>query len=285
MEMDRYQRCIFNLIPCGRHRALPAPERQVRRGTMIKPLVEFIRVGKSFPLYHSLNASFKSFLLGLPESLIKFRLERFVALEDISFGVHAGETVGLIGKNGSGKSTTLGLIAGVLEPSTGQVIVRERVSPLLELGGGFHPDLTGRENVLLKGVLLGLSRKLVSGKTDEILKFAELLSFADQPIRTYSSGMLARLGFSIITQLNPKLLLVDEVLAVGDVRFKEKCYEVIEDFKKKGVTILLVSHNPYEIRRLCDRAIWVDNHRIRDDGPVGRVLGGYMNAMKRCGPK
>lgn len=252
---------------------------------MMKPLIEFIGVGKSFPLYHSLHASFKSFLLGLPESLKKFRLERFVALEDISFRVDSGETIGVIGTNGSGKSTTLGLIAGVLEPSIGRVIVRERVSPLLELGGGFHPDLTGRENVLLKGVLLGLPRKFVSSKSDDILDFAELRSFADQPIRTYSSGMLARLGFSIITQLQPKLLLIDEALAVGDVRFKEKCYGVIEGFKKKGVTILLVSHSPYEIRRLCDRAIWIDNHRIKDDGPVGRVLGGYLKAMQQCSPK
>jgi len=251
----------------------------------MKPLIEFIGVGKSFPLYHSLHASFKSFLLGLPESLKKFRLERFVALEDISFRVDSGETIGVIGTNGSGKSTTLGLIAGVLEPSIGRVIVRERVSPLLELGGGFHPDLTGRENVLLKGVLLGLPRKFVSSKSDDILDFAELRSFADQPIRTYSSGMLARLGFSIITQLQPKLLLIDEALAVGDVRFKEKCYGVIEGFKKKGVTILLVSHSPYEIRRLCDRAIWIDNHRIKDDGPVGRVLGGYLKAMQQCSPK
>jgi len=252
---------------------------------MRKPLIEFICVGKSFPLYHSLHASCKSFLLGLPESLKKFRSERFIALEDISFRVNAGETLGVIGKNGSGKSTTMGLIAGVLEPSIGRVIVRERVSPLLELGGGFHPDLTGRENVLLKGVLLGLPRKFVSSKSDEILDFAELPSFADQPIRTYSSGMLARLGFSIITQLQPKLLLIDEVLAVGDVRFKEKCYGVIEGFKKKGVTMLLVSHNPYEIRRLCDRAIWIDSHRIKDDGPVGRVLGGYLKAMQQCSPK
>ena len=125
----------------------------------------------------------------------------------------------------------------------------------------------------------------MSRKSDEILDFAELPSFADQPIRTYSSGMLARLGFSIITQLQPKLLLIDEVLAVGDIRFKEKCYGVIEGFKKKGVTMLLVSHNPYEIRRLCDRAIWIDSHRIKDDGPVGRVLGGYLKAMQQGSPK
>lgn len=247
----------------------------------MKPLIEFIGVSKWFPLYHSLQASFKSFILGFPKSIKKFRSEKFVALEDISFCVNPGETIGIIGKNASGKSTTLGLIAGVLEPSIGQVIVRERVSPLLELGGGFHPDLTGRENVLLKGVLLGLPRKLVQNKSDEILDFAELRPFADQPIRTYSSGMLARLGFSIITQLQPKLLLIDEVLAVGDVRFKEKCYGVIEEFKKNGVTMLLVSHEPYEIRRLCDRAIWIDNHRIKDDGGAERVLGEYLKAMQQ----
>ncbi len=248
---------------------------------MMEPIVEFAGVGKSFPLYHSLHGSFKSFLLRLPQSLKKLQSERFVALEDISFRINTGETIGIIGKNGSGKSTTLGLIAGVLKPSAGRVTVRQRVSPLLALGGGFHHDLTGRENVLLNGVLLGLPRKFVNQKLDEILEFTELGAFVDQPIRAYSSGMLARLGFSIITQLQPKLLLIDEVLAVGDTRFREKCYGVIEGFKKKAVTILLVSHNAYEVKRLCERVIWIDDHRIKDDGPAEMVLERYDKAMRQ----
>lgn len=247
---------------------------------MMKPIIEFVGVGKSFPMYHSLHASIKSFLLGLPQSLKKFKSEQFVALANISFRVNVGETIGIVGKNGSGKSTTLGLIAGVLAPTVGHVKVRERVSPLLALGGGFHPDLTGRENVLLNGVLLGLPKKLVSEKIDEILDFTELGAFVDQPIRAYSSGMLARLGFSIITQLQPKLLLIDEVLAVGDTRFREKCYAVIEGFQKEAITILLVSHNAYEVKRLCQRVIWIDDHKIKDDGPVERVLERYNKAMR-----
>ena len=244
------------------------------------PLIEFVNVRKTYPFYKALNDSLKAFLLGLPKSLNRFRSEKFIALDDISFNVYPGETIGVVGRNGSGKSTTLGLIAGVLEPTSGKVIVRERVSPLLELGGGFHPDLSGRENILLKGVLLGLSRKSVSEKSDVIMEFAELQTFADQPIRTYSSGMLARLGFSIITQLQPKLILIDEILAVGDVKFKEKCYRLIEDFKKTGITIILVSHSPYEVRRLCERVIWIENGRIKSDGPVGSILERYLLTMK-----
>lgn len=238
-------------------------------------VVEFDSVTKHYPLYHLFSGGLKSFLTDLPSRLRHLRKERFTALEKISFSIRRGESVAIIGRNGAGKSTILGLIAGVIKPSEGFVRVHERVSPLLELGGGFHPDLTGRENVLLNGVLMGLSRSEVRSRLDAILDFTELGDFVDQPIRTYSSGMLARLGFSVITQIQPKLLLIDEVLAVGDDAFRRKCYDLIEKFRRQGVTIVFVSHSASEVDRLCHRAIWIDDHRVRADGDARSVLAQY----------
>ena len=243
-------------------------------------VVEFIDVTKHYPLYHLLGGGFKSFLSELPSRLRKLRRNRFTALETISFEIAQGESVAIIGRNGAGKSTLLSLIAGVIKPTEGIVLVRERVSPMLELGGGFHPDLTGRENVFLNAVLMGLSRRQVKLKLEAILEFAELNVFVDQPIRTYSSGMLARLGFSIISQIDPKLLLIDEVLAVGDDAFREKCYHLIENLRNKGVTIIFASHNAFEVDRLCNRAIWIDNHRIRADGNAHSVLEEYHVSLE-----
>ena len=238
-------------------------------------VVEFIDVTKHYPLYYLFAGGFKSFLSELPSRLRKLRRDRFTALETISFEIAQGESVAIIGRNGAGKSTILSLIAGVIKPTEGIVRVSERVSPMLELGGGFHPDLTGRENVFLNAVLMGLSRRQVKSKLDAILEFAELDVFVDQPIRTYSSGMLARLGFSIISQIEPKLLLIDEVLAVGDDAFREKCYNLIENLRKKGITIIFASHNAFEVERLCNRAIWLDNHRIRANSDAHSVLAAY----------
>lgn len=242
-------------------------------------VVEFDNVTKHYPLYHLFSAGVKSFLTDLPSRLRHLRKERFTALEAISFSIDCGESVGIIGRNGAGKSTILGLIAGVIRPSAGTVRVRERVSSLLELGGGFHPDLTGRENVMLNGVLMGLSRREVRSRLDAILDFAELGDFVDQPIRTYSTGMLARLGFSVITQIQPKLLLIDEVLAVGDDAFRRKCYDLIDKFRRQGVTIVFVSHSAAEVDRLCRRAIWIDNHRVRADGNARNVLRQYHASL------
>ena len=201
-----------------------------------------------------------------------------MALDDVSFEIKKGETVGIVGPNGSGKSTTLALIAGVLRPQAGRVDVLGRVCPLLELGAGFHPDLTGRENIVLNGVLLGLTRREVLAKMDGIIAFSELESFLDQPVRTYSTGMIARLGFSVAVHLNPEILLIDEILSVGDLHFQAKCRGKLDEFKKQEVTIVLVSHSVGEVRRLCDRVIWLDGGRKVEEGEPQHVLLRYEAA-------
>lgn len=235
----------------------------------------FENVSKEYPLYSGLTSGLKNLLVGFPHSLKNFSKAKFTALENINFRIEPGETTAIIGRNGAGKSTTLGLIAGVLRPNSGKVSVTQRVSPLLELGGGFHPDLTGRENIRLNGVLMGLSRRQVIDKTEEIADFAELSGFIDQPLRTFSTGMVARLGFAVVSTLDPELLLIDEVFAVGDLRFAKKCHERIAEFKKKGSTIVLVSHAISDVEQLCERSIWIDQHRIREDGPTAEVLPKY----------
>ena len=193
-----------------------------------------------------------------------------------AFEVSVGETIGVIGKNGAGKSTILGLLAGVLKPSSGQVTVVGRIAPLLELGAGFHPELSGRENILLNGILLGMLKREVEEKRDEIIEFSELEEFIDQPIRTYSSGMLARLGFSVAVHCDPDILLVDEVLAVGDQDFQEKCIEKMRIFKQEQKTIVFVSHNRDEILKVCDRVIWIDQGIVYREGPVDQVINEYI---------
>jgi len=189
---------------------------------MSEPVVIFEDVSKWYPLYHHITGGIKRFLFRLPEAMRTLRDARFHALRGVSFSVYRSETFGIIGGNGAGKSTTMGLMAGVLRPSKGSVTVKERVAPLLELGSGFHPELSGRENIELNGVLLGLSRKQLFERLDSIIGFAEIGDYIDQPIRTYSSGMLVRLGFAVTVHLDPKILLVDEVLAVGDMEFQKK---------------------------------------------------------------
>ncbi|EHH8807176.1 ABC transporter ATP-binding protein, partial [Escherichia coli] len=174
-----------------------------------------------------------------------------------------GEAVALIGRNGAGKSTSLGLVAGVIKPTKGTVTTQGRVASMLELGGGFHPELTGRENIYLNATLLGLRRKEVQQRMDRIIEFSELGDFIDEPIRVYSSGMLAKLGFSVISQVEPDILIIDEVLAVGDISFQAKCIQTIRDFKNKGVTILFVSHNMSDVEKICDRVVWIENHKLR----------------------
>lgn len=242
---------------------------------MSTPLIRFDHVTKSYPLYHHVTSGFKNLILNLPKALREMRQTQFTALSDISFEIQRGESVAFIGRNGAGKSTTLGLIAGVLRPTNGSVTVGGRVSPLLELGGGFHPDLSGLENIQLNGVILGLSRKQVAERTQKIIEFSELGPFLEQPVRTYSSGMMARLGFSVVANLDPEILLIDEVLAVGDAAFRQKCLDKMSEFKKSGVTIILVSHSANDVEFLCDRAIWIESHHIRRDGPSSQVLTEY----------
>ncbi len=229
----------------------------------MEPVVRFENVSKTYPLYHHITGGIKNLLFNFSEGLKSIRNSKYEALHDISFEVFKGETLGIIGKNGAGKSTILGLIAGVLKPTKGTVTVSGRISPLLELGAGFHPELTGRENIVLKGTLIGLTRADVLARMDDIVQFSELQDFIDQPIRIYSSGMVARLGFSIVASLNPEILLIDEILAVGDAEFQKKCMNRMKEFKKKGVTIVFVSHSQEQVKAICDKILWIDNHKIR----------------------
>ncbi len=242
---------------------------------MNEAVIIFDKVSKSYPLYHHITGGIKNFLLHLPKAVHGMKNSRFEALRDISFEVLRGETFGIIGRNGAGKSTTLGLIAGVLKPSKGNILIKGRISPLLELGGGFHPELTGKENILLNGVLLGLTRDEVRKKMDAIIEFSEIGDFITQPIRTYSSGMLARLGFSVIAHLNPEILLIDEILAVGDLEFQKKCLNKMMEFKKGGVTMVFVSHSMRDVQMICDRVMWIEAHTISMIGDPKVVADRY----------
>ena len=199
----------------------------------------------------------------------------FVALRDISFKIPKGQTVGVIGRNGSGKSTLLTLLSRIYRPTSGTIKVHGRVATLLELGAGFHPEFTGVENVFLNGVILGMPRPELEKRLPEIVEFAGLEEFIDTPVKHYSSGMTARLGFSVAVHLEPDVLLVDEVLAVGDSEFQEKCYAKIEEFKKSDVTIFFVSHDMRAIRRICERVLWIEDHVLRADGPTEEVLAEF----------
>jgi lipopolysaccharide transport system ATP-binding protein len=249
---------------------------EVRRGLMSEPVIIFDNVSKDYPLYHHFTGGFKNFLFHLPKTIHSIRNSRYEALKHMSFEVYKGEVLGIIGRNGAGKSTTLGLIAGVLKPSKGRVVVKGKISPLLELGGGFHPELTGKENIMLNGVLLGLTRSEISQKMEEIIAFSELGDFVNQPIRTYSSGMLARLGFSVITHLDPEILLIDEILAVGDMEFQKKCLDKMEGFKKRGVTMVFVSHSKADVERICDRVMWIEDHTVKMLGKSKEIAPSYF---------
>ncbi len=191
---------------------------------------------------------------------------QFTALHDISFDVHKGEIVGLVGLNGSGKSTLLKIIAGVMKPTTGSVSVKGSIAPLIEVGAGFNANLTGRENIFLNGMLLGYSKKYLEEHTNEIIEFSELNEFIDVPLKNYSSGMRSRLGFAIATTVHPRILIVDEVLAVGDFKFQKKCQQRISEMMSNDTTVLFVSHSISQVKSLCSRCIWLEKgHIIMDD--------------------
>jgi lipopolysaccharide transport system ATP-binding protein len=201
------------------------------------------------------------------------------ALTDVSFDVAPGETVGVIGANGSGKSTLLKLLAGVLRPTAGDVTVRGRLAALLELGAGFHPEISGRENILINGLLLGLTKREIASRFDEIVRFAELEEFLDAPVKTYSSGMAVRLGFSIAAHCDPDVLLVDEVLAVGDEAFARRSLEKFSEFERAGKTLLFVSHDLGLVAERCRRALWLDRGRLAADGPSGETVALYRESV------
>ena len=223
--------------------------------------------------------SLKEYFISLARHKLFF--EEFRALKNISFEVHRGEVVGLVGTNGSGKSTMLKIIAGVLEPSEGEVKVHGNIAPLIELGAGFDPELSARENIYLNGALLGYTKEFIDANFDGIIEFAELKDFVDMPLKNFSSGMVARIAFAIATITEPDILIVDETLSVGDVFFQQKCERRIQHFIESGdVTVLFVSHSIEQVERICQRAVWIEKGDLRMDGPVDEVCKAYHDQFK-----
>ena len=245
--------------------------------------IEVSRVSKIYRRFSHRKqfATLKSALLS--RSLIKNLRpdETFTALNDVSLRVPRGTTLGVIGRNGSGKSTLLKLVAGITKPSSGTVTVDGRISALIELGAGFHPEISGRENVFINGIMLGLTRREVTQRFDEIVEFAEMKEFIDAPVKTYSSGMYMRLGFAVAIHVDPDVLLVDEVLAVGDEGFTHKCLDKFGEFKRRGKTILLVTHSLGMVERFCDEALWLDAGRIKGSGDPKRIVGAYITDVEQ----
>lgn len=239
-----------------------------------KIAIEFKQVSKKFK---------KGRKLLLKEALLDMfrpgKTEDFWALKDISFSVTKGETLGIIGLNGSGKSTILKLIAGVMSPNTGTVTVYGRIAPLIELGAGFHPELSGRENIYLNGTILGLKRKEIDAKFDEIVNFADLGEFIDTPIKHYSSGMYMRLAFAVAVHTNPDVLLVDEILAVGDEGFQKKCMNIMKRFKSRNATIIFVSHNLDLIANFCDKVFWLSSEKIVSSGAPEKITQDFRASL------
>lgn len=241
----------------------------------MKSILDVVNIGKSYAKTPAPGALFRSLLLNRPMP----DADAFWAVRGVSFSLGRGESVGIIGRNGSGKSTLLQLICGVMPPSEGAVHHHGRIASLLELGAGFDPDFTGRENVFLNAALLGLSRTETEARFDEIAAFAEIGRFLDEPVKTYSSGMFVRLAFAVASHVEPDILIVDEALAVGDARFSAKCIKRIRHLREKGCTLLFVSHDVGIVRTLCDRAIWLDSGRMAAMGDVFTVTSRYMEFL------
>src|SRR4051794_26973894 len=241
--------------------------------------IALTNVSKSYRLWGrgSQFATLKSALLKrdlalTPETSVE-------AVRDVSFAVDRGEAFGIIGRNGSGKSTLLKLISGILKPTSGSVRVNGRVAALIELGAGFHPEITGRENIYINGIMLGLSRKEIDARFDQIVAFSGIPEFIDQPVKTYSSGMYVRLGFAVAVHVDPDVLLIDEVLSVGDEEFSAKCVAKIQEMKYRGVTLIFVTHQLDQVRNLCDRALWLDHGEVEAIGDPVRVVDAYLQEV------
>ena len=245
------------------------------------PAIELIGVSKKYRRHadRPRATTFMSYVLRDLWNQRRTEIVPLWALKDVTLKIDKGMTVGVIGRNGSGKSTLLKLITRIHKPDIGSVAVHGSVAALIELGAGFHPELTGRENVLINGIILGLTRAQVKAKFDEIVEFAELNDYIDEPVRTYSSGMYTRLGFSVATHVDPDILLLDEVLAVGDEAFSRKCIERMNRFKKAGKTIILVSHALDLVRSWCDQAVWLHEGKLKLQGKPGEVVGAYSQAI------
>lgn len=242
-----------------------------------QPVISFRNVNKHFTFSKERPQSVLETIISIFGGRSRHPKQDLWAVRDLSFDVYAGQALGIIGRNGSGKSTVLKLIARILRPSSGQVMVHGRISALLELGAGFHPDLTGRENIALNASVLGLSEAEVERSFDSIVDFSELGEFIDMPVKHYSSGMYMRLGFSVAIHVNPTVLIVDEILAVGDQAFQMKCIDRIHEMKQQGVTIIIISHNLNVIRRLCSDLIWLEHGEMRASGPTEEVANLYKD--------
>jgi ABC-2 type transport system ATP-binding protein len=229
-------------------------------------------LSKKFRIYSEKNQYLKAAITRGKRA----EFEDFWALSGVSFEIPVGQTFGIIGSNGSGKSTLLKCLAGILIPDRGTIVKAGRMAALLELGAGFHPDLSGRENVNLNGAILGMTRREIEKKFSEIVDFAGLERFIDTPVKNYSSGMIVRLGFAIAINVEPEILIIDEVLAVGDEEFQQRCFQKIEQFRKDGRTIIFVSHGLSQVSQLCDKALWLDQGHIRDVGPAYKVVSEYL---------
>lgn len=243
----------------------------------VDPVVQLENISVVYRAPEERLGTFKEYAIRRLQRRVQFG--DFYALRDLSLEVAKGEVFGIIGRNGAGKSTLLKVISRVLVPTSGRVWVKGRVSPLLELGAGFHPELTGRENIFLNGTLLGHSNREIEIHLDEILEFAEVGAFIDAPLRTYSSGMVGRLGFAVATTWIPEILIVDEVLAVGDEAFRKKCEERMQNFQRNGTTIFLVAHSMKTIEELCTRAAWLERGEIRAIGGVHEVVAAYRAGL------
>ena len=244
-----------------------------------KVIIDVNHVTVRFNLATQKIDNLKEYFVKLVKRQLMF--QEFLALKDISFQVREGESWALIGTNGSGKSTMLKAISGIMKPYKGSITVDGTVAPLIELGAGFDNDMTARENIFLNGCILGHTEKFMAEHFDEIVEFAEIGQFLDSPIKNYSSGMRARLGFAVATMVKPDILIVDEVLAVGDYKFRQKCEQRMQEMLQGGTTLLFVSHNIEEVRRLCDHAIWIDKGVTRMLGDVNEVCDAYMKEQKK----
>jgi len=238
-------------------------------------IVELEDVWKKY-LMKKDRPGFKEFLVNLPKFINGNSNSDFWALRGVSFAMEQGECLGIIGKNGAGKSTLLSLILGTIYPTKGGIKVPEKVTPLLELGAGFHPDLTGRENIIINCVLLGLTKDEAMERMEDIIRFSEIIKFIDMPVRTYSSGMYLRLAFSVAIHTGPKLLLIDEILAVGDEAFQKKSRDALMGLIKGGVTTIFVSHQLAAVKELCNRVIWLETGEIRLEGDSKKVVEEYL---------
>lgn len=243
-------------------------------------IIEVRDVSMNFRMENDRTDTLKEFFVKLVQR--KLRYSEFKALKNVSFSINRGEAVALIGSNGSGKSTMLKLIAGVMDPTSGAINVGGTIAPLIELGAGFDLDLTARENIFLNGALLGHRREDMKRNFDKIVDFAELWDFIDAPLRSFSSGMVARLGFAIATEVRADILAVDEILAVGDYNFQQKCHQRMQKMLSSGTTLLFVSHNTEQVKELCPRAIWINSGNLMQDGPSDRVCDAYLDFMAKA---